>query len=77
MTKVTNKENELMLGLRKIKGVNKKEFYNKYNEKLEEKEIIKKLLKEGKLKQNKEYIYINKKYIYTSNNILVDIIGEI
>ena len=77
MTKVTNKENELMLGLRKIKGVNKKEFYNKYNEKLEEKEIIRKLLKEGKLKQNKEYIYINKKYIYTSNNILVDIIGEI
>lgn len=77
MNKTLNKENELILGFRKIKGINKNIFYNKYNERLEEKEIIIKLLKKGLLKQNKNNIYINNKYIYTSNNILADIIGEV
>ena len=77
ITEKIEKENEIILGLRKINGVSKDKFYKKYNEKLEEKEIIKKLIKKGLLNENNEYICINPKYIYTSNDILVDIIGEV
>ena len=77
MTKQIEKENELILGLRKLEGINKDKFLSKYNEKIEEKEIIKKLLKEGMLKENRNNIYINPKYIYTSNDILINIIGEV
>lgn len=77
MNNQINKENELMLGFRKIKGINKEQFYQKYHERIEEKEKIKELLKKGLLCQNKTNIYINNKYIYISNSILTDIIGEI
>lgn len=69
-------ENELILGFRKIKGINKKDFYKKYNVKLEEMEIIKKLIKERKLTNDIDNIYIDSKYIYISNEILINFIGE-
>jgi len=67
-------ENEFILGFRKIKGINIKEFKNKYNIDLLELEVIKKLLKENKLVVNNNYIKINEEYLYTSNNILIEFV---
>ena len=68
-------ENEFILGLRKIEGINKKEFLKKYNIDITDIDLVKKLLKEEKLIDNKKNIYINPKYIYTSNLILEEFIN--
>ena len=68
-------ENEFILGLRKIDGISKKEFYNKYNIDIKSIDIVNKLLKENKLLENEKNIYINPKYIYVSNDILVEFIN--
>ena len=67
-------ENEFILGLRKIKGINKETFKNKYNKDIKEIEIVNKLIKENKLLEDEKNIYINKDYIYVSNDILVEFI---
>ena len=67
-------ENEFILGLRKIKGINKEHFYNKYNIDIKSIDKVKKLLKENKLLEDKKNIYINPEYIYVSNDILVEFI---
>lgn len=63
-----NMENEMILGLRKIKGVSKKKFYNKYKKNINE------VFNISKLKQNKYYYYIPKKHLFISNYILEDFI---
>ena len=65
-------ENEFILGLRKIDGISKEIFYNKYNIDIKSIDIVNKLLKENKLLEDKKNIYINPKYIYVSNDILVN-----
>ena len=67
-------ENEFILGFRKIDGINKNDFYKKYNIDIKSIDIINKLLKENKLLENKKNIYINPMYIYTSNEILIEFI---
>jgi len=66
--------NEFILGLRLIDGINKDDFFMKYHKNILDNENVKKLLKEEKLLENENYIYINPKYIYVSNDILVDLI---
>lgn len=66
--------NEFILGLRKIKGINKLEFMNKYNKDIYSIECVKKLVKENKLIDDGKNIFINPKYIYISNDILVEFI---
>ncbi len=68
-------ENELMLGLRKIEGVNKNNFLKKYNKKIEDVFDINKLLNKKYLIDNGTNIYINKKYLYVENSILTNFIG--
>lgn len=68
-------EYEFILGFRKIKGIEKKVFYQKYHFPIEEHKIVKKLLREEKLKQNAEYIYIDEKHLYISNEILLHFIS--
>ena len=63
-----------MLGLRKIEGINKKEFETKYNIKLEDAYPIKPLLKNGDLKQKGEYIFIAPDKLYVMNEILLKMI---
>lgn len=70
-------QNELILGFRKIKGINKNKFREKYKMNLKNIKIIKKLLKEKLLIENKDNIYINPKYIYVSNEILINFIDYI
>lgn len=69
-----NIENELMLGLRKIKGINKIDFKNKYEIDINEIYSIKKMLEEGKLIDDGTNIYIKFDYIYISNDILIELI---
>ena len=70
-------ENEMILGLRKIKGVNKKSFYDKYNKSIDEFFDIGILLKNHLLEENEEYIYIPSDKLYVSNSILINFIGGI
>ena len=68
-------ENEFILGLRKISGINKEIFKNKYNKDIKDIEIVNKLIKENKLLEDEKNIYINKDYIYVSNDILLEFIN--
>ena len=65
---------ELILGFRKIKGINIKEFKKKYNEDIIDQYNIKELLDEGKLEIKDDYIFISSKYIYVENEILINFI---
>ena len=67
-------ENEFILGLRKINGINIYDFNRKYGNIFND--VVDKLIKEGKLINDGVNIFINPDYIYVSNSILVDFIGE-
>ena len=66
--------NELILGLRKLKGISINKFNKKYNKNLLDLYNIKELLKEGLLEIEDNYLKIPKKYIYIENNILINFI---
>ena len=68
-------ENEFILGLRKLKGINKIDFKNKYNIDINSIDIVSKLISENKLIDDGEYIKIKEDLIYVSNSILVSFIG--
>ena len=67
---------EMILGLRLIKGVNKKEFFNKYNKQVEEVFDINKLIKDSLLIDDGDNIYIKEDKIYISNEILINFVKE-
>lgn len=66
--------NEAMLGFRKMKGINLEEFYNKYHINFQEAFDIKQVLRDNELIYKDGYIFINPKYIYVMNEILIKII---
>lgn len=66
--------NEIMLGLRKLKGINLKEFKDKYGVELSNKFYIDDLVKNKELIIKNGYLFVNPKYIYTINEILVKIL---
>ena len=63
-----------MLGLRKLDGINIKQFKDKFKIDIEEAYNLKPLLKNKELIKKKGYIFINPIYIYVSNEILLKII---
>lgn len=69
-------ENEFILGFRKIDGISLTHFYHKYHKEITDYPIIKKLLKEGKLVIENGNLKIKKEYIYISNQILCQLLGE-
>lgn len=71
-----NMEYELILGLRKIEGIDLNNFYDKYKLNLEEVFDIKKILEEGKLIIINNHLKIPEEYLYISNDILVNFVGE-
>lgn len=75
ISKSIDMENEMMLGLRKIKGINKKGFYNKFGFKIEDVFDIINLINDKLLIDDGEYIYISEDKLYVSNSILVNFIG--
>ncbi len=74
MGKVDNMENELILGLRKLDGVSLEEFFNKYEENMQNIFPIKPLIKNKDLIYKNGRIYINPKKLYVMNEILLKLI---
>ena len=66
--------NELMLGFRKIQGINLKEFFLKYDINMQEAFDLKEVLKSRELIYENGYIYVNPEYIYVMNEILIKIL---
>ena len=66
--------NTLILGLRKVGGINVLEFKNRYNKDIRDCYNIKELIKDNKLILKDNYLYINPKYFYLSNDILINFI---
>lgn len=67
-------ENEVMLGLRKMKGINLQAFFDKYNVNIQDVFPVKPLLRSKELIYEDGYIFINPKYIYVMNEILLKLI---
>ena len=67
-------ENEMILGLRKIKGINLKEFYDKYDINLQEVFPVKPLIKNKDLIYKDGYLFINPDKLYIMNEILLKMI---
>ena len=65
---------ELMLGLRKLKGINIKEFHDKYNENIQNVFDLNALMKNKDLILKDNYLFINPKKIYLMNEILLKIL---
>lgn len=65
---------ELILGFRKIRGINKNEFKLKYNMSIYDVPNINDLLQNGMLKEDETHIFISEEWIYKSNEILVKLI---
>ena len=65
---------ELLLVIRKTKGIIVKEFYQKYNVNIQDVFPIKPLLQSKELIYKDDYIFINPKYIYVMNEILVKLV---
>lgn len=69
------KEYEVILGLRRLEGISKSSFYQKYSISIIDAfPNISKLIDEGLLEENNEYIKIPEKYSYIANHIIVKII---
>ena len=74
ITKISEEDKlkyELILGFRKIKGINKHQFKNKFRIDIYDVDNIKELLNNNMLEENEEYIYIADEWIYKSNEILL------
>ncbi len=74
MSKVDNMENELILGLRKLEGVSLTEFFDKYEENMQNIFPLKPLIKNGELIYKNNRIFINPKKLYVMNEILIKLI---
>ena len=75
ISKELKMENEMMLGLRKVKGVNKKDFYKKYSLNILDTFDIMNLINNKLLIDDGENIYIPTNRLYVSNSIIVNFIG--
>ena len=67
----TNMSNDMILGLRKIKGVSISKFYNKYKKNIREVFDIDDLINNKILIIDNDNMYIDSKYIYLSNQVLI------
>ena len=67
-------EEELICGLRKMKGISKKTFKEKFSIDIRDVFNIDDLINKGLLIEEDNYIYIPKDKLYVSNNILLNFI---
>ena len=67
-------EYEVILGLRKLKGINLEEFFKKYSVNMQNVFPIKPLIKSGELIYEDGFVKINPKMIYVMNEILVKLV---
>lgn len=71
LDKETLIKDEVMLNLRKINGINKKEFKRKYNLSFEDVFEYKKLIMEGILSEDEKNIFIPYDKLFVSNGIIL------
>jgi len=69
-----NMENEMILGLRKIEGVNKNDFFKKFGKSIEEVFDVDNLIKDKLLVDKDGYLFIPIDKMYLQNSILVNFI---
>lgn len=74
LSKREDMENEVILGLRKLEGINIVDFFNKYKINIQDEFNITPLLKNGLLKIKDNNIYIPEEKIYIMNTILNEIL---
>ena len=74
LSEVSIMEYEVMLGLRKLDGINLQEFYDKFKVNMQDVFPIKPLIKNGDLIYKDGYIKINPKKIYVMNEILLKLV---
>lgn len=74
MSKVDNMENELILGFRKLEGIQLEHFFDKFEENMQNIFPIKPLIKSGDLIYKDGRVYINPKKLYVMNEILIKLI---
>ena len=74
VSKKEDMENELMLGLRKLTGINIYQFYEKYKENIQDVFNLKDAVKEGLLKLEGNNLMIPEDKIYIMNEIINNII---
>ena len=65
-------ENEFILGLRKINGIDLLSFEEKYGFRVTDLKVIKRLLNEKKVVIKDGYLSIQHDYIYRENDILIN-----
>lgn len=70
LSKKEDMENYVMLGLRQLKGISLKDFYERYNENMQDIFNIKKAIKDKLIILDGEYIRIPEDKIYVMNEIL-------
>jgi len=68
--KQNNMEYEMICGLRKIEGVSKNKFYDKFDCHIKEVFDLDDLFKKRLLEENEEFIFIPEDKLYVSNSIL-------
>ncbi|MDD3452845.1 MAG: radical SAM family heme chaperone HemW [Bacilli bacterium] len=76
LSKKEQMEEEMFLGLRKMDGVDIKLFEKKYQKNINEVFDINNLVESKKLIIEDDKLKINKKFIYLSNDILINFIGD-
>ena len=76
LTKEDKMVYEMILGLRLIDGVSKRDFYNKYKVNIKDYFNISEILDSKLLEESKTNYYISEKNLYISNEILVNFIKE-
>ena len=67
---------ELILGFRKINGINKQNFYDKYKINIHDINNVQELLNKGYLDENDCNIFIKYDKIYIENSILINFVGD-
>jgi len=63
-------ENEIILGLRKLKGISIRNFSKKFNKNIKEEFNIEHAIKDGLLIEENGYLYIKEDKIYVMNEII-------
>ena len=69
-----NIENEIMLGLRKIEGIDELLFYKKYGVKIDEVFNLNILQNKGLIQKKNNKFFIPEKYLFVSNSILINML---
>ena len=76
LSKEDSMDYEIMLNLRLSEGINKDNFYKKYNIHLEDYINYKDLVNKKYLIETNNKLYIPEKYFYISNNIILELLNH-